>query len=1052
MKTDQTPVPGRRYRLPGIVLNAMIALCMTWMFAASPAMAQNRLSLKGTVTDETGQRLVGASLVVGTQGTVTNSAGEYILDNIPDNAIVMVSYLGYETQEIPVAGKTQLDIVMKAQSEMIGNVVVTALGIRRDERALGYAVEKVDGNLLQTVKPLDMGSSLTGKVAGLVVKNQSDFGMAPDVKIRGEYPLLVIDGVPYAKMSLRDVPNDDIESISVLKGATASALYGSRGANGAIMITTKSGADKRGLTVTINSSSMFAAGYLAIPEVQSVFGRNIANSVTYEYDRTQAGAWGIPMDGRDVVQWDPISKSLQSMPYLPRGKNNFRNFLRQSYILNNSISVTQQGEFGSLRASGTWVNNRGAYPNAVFNKYTFSLGGTMKWKNFSLSSTMTYNKQSTPNLGFNGYRGYDPMYSILLLSAPDFDIRDYKDYWVIEDQEQNNSYTTSHNNPYFDCYERIHSLDRDILNGMLNLEYKITDWLNASARIGYETYTDSQKVRISQGSYTGGGISTVIGGGTEIWGESTKGSFSTGLSRGHSINSDFIINADKDFGDFNINGLLGGSIYYAFDNAIEALTQGGLTIPGYYSLKASVNPLKVNSRESKQQINSLYGKIGASWRNMLFVEATLRNDWSSTLAAEQRSYLYPSIAGSFVVSEILPKTDWLSLWKIRGSWTVSKTPAGIYEINNVFSVTQNAWGNMTSTSVSGAIKNSDIDPYTTQTFEVGTAAWFFGKRLSLDMAYYTKRMYNMIVYAGVSAASGYSSKYINSKEEKTRRGVEISLSATPIKSRDFQWDISANWAKSVARFTQIDPEFTEDKPWWQVGKRTDPVIINDYLKDPDGNLIHVNGKPQYSAYQSVYGYSDPDWTWGLSTNFKYRNWSLGLSIDGRVGGMISSFTEAYMWRNGVHPESVTNERMLDANEPGVPHYIGKGVQVISGSVEYDTYGNITHDSRTFAPNDHAVTYKEYIEALHKNFAWGGPASSLDVRDGTFLKLRELSLTYTLPKKWCNVIRASDISVSAIGYNVLMWAKDFKYSDPDAGREDLSDPSSRYIGVNVKITF
>jgi len=1008
--------------------------------------------IKGKVFDKQNEPLIGVSIKVKgtTRGTITDLNGQFSIDVSP-NSILEFSYIGYKTKSVQIQNQKVLNIVLDEENKMLTEVVVTALGIKREEKALGYAVQKVGGEGLQTVKGVDVGVGLTGKVSGLMVKNSSDFAYAPEIKLRGESPLLVIDGITYGNMSLRDIPNDDIESIEVLKGATASALYGYRGANGAIMVTTKQGSKNKGLSIVVNSGSMFSAGYLAIPKVQSTYGREI-NTATNTYSRTAVGAWGVPMEGQDIIQWDPISKTMKSMPYLPIGKDNFKNFLVGGHILNNNISVIQQGQLGSVRASATWVNNKGTYPNSIYNKYTFTLGGDIKLDKFTLSSTMTFNKQHSPNIGFNGYRAYDPMYSLLLLSAPDFDVRQYKDYWLVKNESQNNSYTTSNNNPYFDLYQRIHTLDRDIFNGMLSLDYKMTPWLKGMARVGFDTYTNSQDVSISQGSYTGGGIATVIGGGKEVWGESTKGSYNTGLSRGYSITGDFILTVQKQFGDFNLNGLAGGTLYYTHYNAIEARTQGGLSVPGFYSLKASINTPYIGTATSKQQVNSLYAKAEVGWKSMLFAEGTLRNDWSSTLPSSTRSYLYPSVSASFIPTEILPKQDWLSYWKVRGSWTTSKSPAGIYEINNTYSVTANAWGTMSSASLPTSIRNNDVSPTASETIEFGTTVNFLKNRISLDVTHFSRRYYDYIVYSSISQASGYSSKYQNSKEEKTRKGVEISAKFTPVKMKDLQWDCALNWSTSVIRFTKLDEQFSWDVPWVKVGKRADYNLVNDYLKDPQGNMILVNGLPQYSKYASVDGYNDPDWIWGFSTSLRYKNWTFNISMDGRVGGKTSSFTEAYMWRNGVHPKSVTPERYLDATKPGTSNYLGQGVKVVSGSVSYDTYGNIVTDTRTFAPNDHYVTYKNYINSLHKNFAWGGYASPLDIMSTTFFKIRDISVTYNVPQKWCEKLGSKGIAVSAVGQNVLLWAKDFKYSDPDGGSENLTDPSIRYVGFNIQMKF
>ncbi|MDD3357161.1 MAG: TonB-dependent receptor plug domain-containing protein, partial [Dysgonamonadaceae bacterium] len=502
--------------------NNIIALVEVENNAAQTLASQQKVTIKGRVVDAEGVPIIGANIVeMGpvSNGTITDNDGNFTL-NVLRNATIKISYIGYKDIVINTADRTSFNIVMEEDTQTLSELVVTALGIKREEKALRYSVQTVEGAGLQTVKGVDIGTSLTGKVAGLLVKNSTEFTADPSIQIRGENPLLVIDGVPYANMTLRDIPSDDIENISVLKGATASALYGYRGASGAIMITTQKGLAKKGLSISVNSGTMVAAGHLAIPEMQSSFGRVVKKNAdgNLEYVRSGDGSWGLPLDGREVIQWNPISKTMEPMPYLPIGKDNFNNFLEQGYILNNNINLVQQGEFGSFRTSATWVNNKGQYPNSIYDKITFSLGGDMKIDKFELSASMAYNKQKSPNVGFNGYRGYDPMYNLLVWSAPDYDVRDYKDYWLIENEVQNSSYTAGNNNPYFDRKERTHSIDRDIFNGSVSADYNFTSWLKGTVRTGFDIYSDRQDITISKGSFQGAGTAQVLKGGSEVWG------------------------------------------------------------------------------------------------------------------------------------------------------------------------------------------------------------------------------------------------------------------------------------------------------------------------------------------------------------------------------------------------------------------------------------------------------------------------------------------------------------------------------------------------------
>ncbi len=314
-------------------------------------------------------------------------------------------------------------------------------------------------------------------------------------------------------------------------------------------------------------------------------------------------------------------------------------------------------------------------------------------------------------------------------------------------------------------------------------------------------------------------------------------------------------------------------------------------------------------------------------------------------------------------------------------------------------------------------------------------------------------MYDFIVTANISPATGFNGVYTNSDEEQTRKGIEIALNVTPVKNSDVKWDLGFNWSKYARFYTKLDSLYSiQNRDWVKVGKRTDYYTINEYQTDNQGNIVFNNGVPTYKPIQSLAGYGDPDWIWGFFNTVSYKNLSLNISLDGRVGGLAQSTTEMYMWRSGNHPNSLTEARYLDATNPGTKNFLGDGVKVISGSIVYDANYHVVSDTRQFAPNDVKTTYKSYIEALHKGTAWGGSPSSADLFSTTFIKLREVALTYNLPLNWAEKIHSKNLSVSLIGQNLIYWAKDFKYSDIDGGTENFIDPSMRFIGLNLKLDF
>jgi len=987
----------------------------------------------GTVMDDiTGEPLPGASILVKGKGigTISDIKGAFAIEVPAPEDILVVSFMGYMTQEIPVGNMVFLNIRMQENVVQMGDVVVTALGIKREEKAIGYSVQKLNGESIQTVKVADPTTSLTGKISGLMVKNSTNFGTAPVIQLRGENPLIVVDGVPTANTTLDDISPDDIKSIDVLKGPTASALYGYRGANGAIMVSTVRGDQNKGLTVSINSSTMFTAGFTVFPETQHSYSSGYNGKYADDY------VWGDKLDiGRTTTLYDPFEMVWKdSVPLVSKGKDNLRNFQEQGYLLNNNINIVSQGENGSIRGSVSYVYNKGQFPNQKLNKMTYSLGGDMKWKKFSLESNIAYSKHISPNIRGSQYSG-GFLYNLIGWLGSEWDVRDYENYWMVKDVSQNWFNYEWYDNPYFIANEVITTADRDLFNGFFLAGYQFTPWLKLGWRTGLDFYLNRYTSRNP--------ISA-----RNAW--SYYGYYEDEKSNGYSFNSDLILSFDKTFGDFRIEALGGGSIFFTRDDYFDANTQGGISVPGFYSLYASVDPIGWESSIARRQVNSIYGRASVSWKSMVYLDVTGRNDWSSTLSEDERSYFYPSVAGSFLISELLPETKWLDLWKVRASWTTSKTPAGVYDINSNYTVINEVWGGYNSAYYPTALRGSDIRPQTAQTAEYGTAAVFFKNRLRFDFTYYHKRIFDFLAWATISEATGFTEKYVNTDEERVNKGYEITLGFTPIQNDEWKWVVNFNWSKDNTYYAQLDEQYTPDQLWIKEGERVDAFAMRDWLYDPDGNLIHVNGFPVYSDYESVIGYTDPDWLWGLNSEVKYKQISLGFSIDGRVGGKSFSRLDALLWNSGAHT-GTDNQWRYDEVVNGLTNYVGEGVTVVSGSVEYDTYGQIVSDTRVFAPNDVQVSYENYMRNHYYTGAWSW--NSQDCLDETFLKLRELYITYQFPEKLAKKMLMKDFAVSFVGQNLLFWGKEYKISDPDYGYTwDLVSPSVRYIGFNFKANF
>ncbi|ETN95724.1 SusC/RagA family TonB-linked outer membrane protein [Zhouia amylolytica] len=960
-------------------------------------------------------------------GVTTDFDGNYEINVSDSQAIITFNYLGFKAIEQVVGQKRSIDVVLLEDTEELDEVVVTALGIKREEKSLGYAVQKVSGDQVQAVKGVDVATSLTGKVAGLWIQNSTEFNEAPDIRLRGgsSNPLLVIDGVPYGNMSLSDVASDDIQSMDVLKGATASALYGARGSGGAVIITTKSG----GNGVSVNSNQMFFAGYLSLPEVQSSYSAGLGGT----YSATDY-VWGDKLDiGTIAEQWNPETKTYEDMPLTSRGSNNFKNFLEPGVIVNNNISFARSGEIGSIRSSFTHIMNKGQYPNLKQNKFNVNVAGKLNLgDNFDLQANLGYNRSMTPQTTGSGYGNQGYIYQILLWTGPEYDLRKYRDYWVVPNETQNWHYKAWYDNPYLIAHEKLRSDEQNITNVNLTANYKLFKDAKLTARVGYDFYSNEST------SQNPPGINSTRG-----W--NVNGLYSQNQYRGYSLNSDLLFKYGKRdvlLDGFDFDFTVGGSVYKWEDQGIGASTRGGIIVPGIYSLNNSVERPNVSSYVTRKQVNSLLGLASFSYKDAFFVDVTGRNDWSSTLPSDERSYFYPSLAGSLILSELFTKPKWLDLWKTRGSWTLSKDDLGVYATNVNYSVSQGVWNDYNTAAYPSTIKNTSVAPETSRTWEVGTAAYLFENRLMLDVAYYNIYTYNRQVSTRVPSSSGFTSTLINTDETRERRGLELTLNMGIIKKENFSWDAAINWSKTHAYYKELDDVYSPDNLWAKPGGRIDNYTIYDWLRDPNGNVIHSSGGlPVRSDYASFLDYSDPDFLWGFTNNFTYKNFNLHLSFDGRVGGKLFNYTSYKMWDTGAHPDT-DNAWRYDEVVNGNTSYIGKGVRVLSGSVTYDEYGRIEEDTRTYEANDTPVSYETYA----RRFGDG----SLGVKDPTFIKLRELSIGYTLPKNVSEKFGLSRASIALTAQNVFMWTKEFEFADPDWNSDsDLSSPSQRFVGLNIR---
>lgn len=992
-------------------------------------------SLSSTIKDgESKAPIAGATVrLLGTSHVVqSDSDGRFHFENAGNNKRVAISMLGYIPIEIDIHRDHTIELTRSDHA--LDEVVVTALGIKREQKALGYAVQEIKGDQLQKVKGVDVGTTLTGRISGLRVFNSTEFNRAPSITLRGKNPILVVDGVLYENLTLRDIAVDNIENISVLKGSTAAALYGVDGAAGAIMVTTKKGLKEKGVEISASSNNMFFSGYLALPNVQSSYSAGYGGKYN-----TDDEVWGDKLDiGRVYEQWNPITKQLEESELTSKGKNNFKNFLEPGFISNNSVSFTNQGENGSIRTSINHILNKGQYPNTKLNMTNISVSGETKISDkVNLDSRFAYNRRSAPNDFGAGYNSQGYIYNILVWTGPEYDLSQYRDYWLIKDQKQNWHYNAWYDNPYLSAYEKISSELVNKLNAAVTLNYQMADWAKFMVRSGYDYYGNTQEQTNPMGIYgTRGGYS----------GYDNKGKYWTRKQDGFSTTNDFIFTAHKTFGDFGIDGLAGGSIFYRRDNTITASTVNGIYIPGFYSLRNSIGPISAIEGKTKEMRNGLYGRLSLSWKNAIFLEATGRNDWVSTLPEESRSFFYPSISGSVVISDLMSnKPQWLNLLKARASWAVTKYPPNPYDINQVFSVSSNVWDGLSTGSYPNSIKDYSIKPSQEDLTEFGIEWSMLNQRLTGNYTYYYRWEHNQRRETTISGSTGFTARLINTEEEYMTRGHEISLGGIPIKKEKFQWEISGNLSQNLRYYHKLDPDYSADALYVKIGERTDHYVTRDWERSPDGQIIHnASGMPISATHEArLFGYTAPKWFWGFTNQFQYKDFALSFSLDGRVKGLSYSNMNARLWQTGAHPDSDTKERYEEVVN-GNNIFVGDGVKIVSGSVTYDRYGQITKDDRVFAPNDKVVSYENYWKRAY--------SGTQNIWDETFVKLREISVNYFVPPTIANKFKAKKASIGLTGQNLFLWTKEYRFSDPDTGSEDLNSPSMRYIGFNINLTF
>lgn len=1055
-------------------------------------------TVRGIVTtEEDGEPVIGASVIVkGTAlGTVTDVNGRFELSGLPPSATrLLISYISLMAKEVAIA--PQVSVTLKSDTHLLDEVVVTALGISREKKALGYTAQEVKQDALVQGKDNNLLNSLSGKIAGVRITNtQGDVGSSRIV-IRGEtsiagenQPLFIVDGIPVdnsqlnARSSGRDFKNaiadlnpEDIKTLTVLKGPNAAALYGARAAHGAIVITTKGG-DKRqkGIGITLHSSTQVSF-VATLPEFQNLFGQGAGGRFSY-VDGKGAGvndgvdeSWGPRLDiGLLIPQFDSpldadgnrVATSWVSHP------NNVRDYFRMGISTNSGISVARGDDKYQFRVGYNYEKQVSIVPDAGTNKTNISLNTDYhlaKW--IVVGATANYIVYTAPSLpgsatpSGSNVRSNSPMLQFLWFGRQ-VDTNSLKADYT---RNWNSSY---YDNPFWSASYNTQSQERHRLIGDLHAEFRLTDGLNVRFRTSTDWYNDRRKSKVKWGSAGAG----------SPYGSYAEDAY-TVKENNTEVLATYIKQLNKNWG---IDALLGFNVRNKqYENNYQAAPR--LAVADLYTLTNSRDPLTSSNDFYRLRQYGLYGSIQLDYRRWAFLNITGRNDWSSTLPVDNNSYFYPSVTASVLLSEAFGwRSKAVNYLKIRGGWSQVGADANPYQLATVFTSETAFNGNpLQSSSTIGM--NPNLKPEKTSSIEAGFEAAFWDNRLCLDFTYYKTDSRNQILKLATTAASGYTSQVRNAGHIRNR-GYEIQLGAVPIQtSKGFRWNLDLNYGANSSKVVKLDDEglITSYQLYSSgiqilasVGEAYGTLFGTSYVRDANGNVVvDANGLPKISTTNKTLGKFTPDWTGGISNTFSYRSLSLSFLIDASVGGSIFSNTNKTGKYTGVLANTLSGR---DAEHGGLWYYtdaMGNNVRLPespSYSVSSDGlyYAQVNGQStrvyqdgimvegvtESGSKNEEVVSAEKYYHRIYS-------IAEANVYDASYVKLREVALSYRLPRLWTQKLHLQEASVTLTGRNLWTIYKSVPNIDPESalttgnaqGVEAYSLPTTRSFGVNLSVKF
>lgn len=1022
----------------------------------SGALCAQTAKISGIVRSATdAEPIVGATILVkgASVGTVTNDQGHFLFQVPVEAKTLIVSCVGMETIEVSI--KPLMDIVLKPRSEILNEVMITAMGIKRSEKSLGYAVTQITGEKLTKAREDNILNALSGKVAGVrVTQSSGTLGGSSKIQIRGassigsvSSPLFIVDGLPIDNGSYNpdgivgyvdggnragDISADDIESLNVLKGAAATALYGARAKDGVIVITTKRGKKNTGTFIRVNSSVRFDH-VSKLPDFQNDYAQGSEGI----YKLNSMNGWGpnIAMAAANGIQY-PNNKGeeviLQAYP------GNVKDFYQTGMTYINGISLSGGGEKTDFRLGFSSHNQEGVIPGSDYNKYVFSLNtGVELAKNFSAWISAQYIRSDSEGRPAQGNN--DPNLLIATVNAMPrtIDIQDLRNNWI--DKDGNQIPITPDgvisNNPYWTIHKNKYTTNLDRIIGNINLSYTPVNGLTITDNLGTDYYNENRRKLFAQGTF----------------GE-VEGKFQVWDTKNRIINNDLLITYEKSWKDFTVKGIAGHSLnQYEWSYAstlANKLVVDGLYTPGNAKVAIPTSYYEI------RRLTGVFFDLGLSYKGLAFVNITGRNDWSSTLPANNRSYFYPSVSSSFVFSELIQENNVLNFGKLRVSYAnvgsdekpyqlkYQYTPFTTYELQYSL-VNTFPHNGLVGFSGPTSLPLENLKPQNQRAFEIGTDLRFFNSRICLDFTYYQNVTTNQIVSISVPASTGYNTNNVNAGR-LTNKGVEIHLGLVPVKFRDFRWDIGINFASN----RQVVNELTENLTTYSLTSGMDGVNISaevgksfgiygkGWKRDVNGEYV-INAKTGLRETENNVrlGNVFPDFTMGIDNNFTYKGFNLNFLLDIRQGGKLYSGTVAMLRATGLAQETSAG-REEQFIEPGV----------------------ILNEDGTSIQNNKPVNNMESY--------WGhiGKYSNTEgsVYDASYVKLRELSFTYSLPRKWFSKFFVRSVDLGIEGRNLWLIKSHVPHIDPEVnlfgpsaigeGVEFNSMPATRSWGFNLRVTI